>query len=91
MRRDIAATVSVAHKTLLIIKVYLSVKESKKIESSNSNTSERQINPKIVPTIPRKLINPRFWKNSDFLRLYPAANMMGGSIIEKKISLLNCI
>ena len=57
---EIAATVSVAHSTLLIISVSFSVKESKKIESNNYRTNERQINPKIVPTIPKKLIRPRF-------------------------------
>lgn len=69
LSKEMAATVSVAHKTLLIMSVYFSVKESKNIESNSSKTKERQINPKIVPTTPKKLIKPRFWKNRDFLRL----------------------
>lgn len=88
---DIAATVSVAHNTLLIISVSFSVSESKNISSSNDNTTDRHKNPKIVPTIPKKLIKPKFWKNSDFLKLNPAENIIGGRIIEKKMSLLNCI
>jgi hypothetical protein len=44
------------------------------------------INAMIVPMTPRKLIIPKFSKNRDFLRLYPAENIMGGRIIVKNIS-----
>ncbi len=88
---EIAATVSVAQRTLLIINVYFNVRVSKNISSRTDNTSDRHTNPNIVPNTPKKLINPIFWKNNDFLRLYPAANIIGGRMIEKKISLLNSI
>ena len=88
---EIHATVSVAHRTLLIMSVYLSVRASKNIESSIVKNTDRQINPIMVPMIPMKLISQRFWKKSDFLRLYPAAKMMGGRMMEKKMSLLNII
>jgi hypothetical protein len=83
------ATVSVAHKTLLIIRVSLSVKVSKNISSRMDKKRERQMKQMMVPKMPKKLISPRFWKKRDFLRLYPAAKMMGGKMIEKKMSLLN--
>lgn len=47
--------------------------------------------PIMVPMTPRKMIIPKFQKNNDFLREYPAENMMGGKMIVKKISLLNTI
>jgi hypothetical protein len=43
----------------------------------------------MVPKMPKKLIKPKFWKNRDFLRLYPAENMMGGRMSEKNMLLLN--
>jgi hypothetical protein len=46
-------------------------------------------NPMIVPTIPKNTTIAKFSKNSDFLKLYPAENIIGGKIIVKKISLLN--
>ncbi len=82
---------SVAHNTLLIIRVYFSVKVSKNISSKMDKNKARQIKLIIVPKIPKKLISPRFWKNNDFLRPYPAAKIIGGKIIEKKMSLLNSI
>lgn len=51
----------------------------------------RIINEKIVPIAPKKLIIPKFSKNNDFLRLYPAANMIGGKIKVKNISFENYI
>jgi hypothetical protein len=64
---------------------------SKNISSKIDKNSARQIKLIIVPKIPKKLISPRFWKNKDFLRPYPAAKMIGGSMMEKKMSLLNSI
>ncbi len=67
--REIHATVSVAHKTLLIINIYFKVKELKNISSRRDKNTDKQIKPMIVPKIPKKLISPIFWKNKDFLRL----------------------
>lgn len=44
----------------------------------------------MVPTIPKKVIIPKFSKNKDFLKLYPAEKIIGGNIIVKKISPENC-
>jgi hypothetical protein len=38
-----------------------------------------------VPMIPKNDIIPKFSKNNDFLKLYPAAKMMGGNINIKNI------
>lgn len=43
----------------------------------------------MVPTTPRKLIIQKLSKNSPFLRLYPAENMIGGKMRVKKKSLWN--
>ncbi len=51
----------------------------------------RERKPMIVPIIPRKATMAKFSKKRDFLRLYPAEKMMGGRMMVKKISLLNCI
>lgn len=40
--------------------------------------------------MPKKVIIPKFSKNKDFLRLYPAENIIGGSMIVKNISPENC-
>ena len=55
------------------------------------NTKLIQINPIIVPIIPKKEMIPKFWKKRDFLKLYPAEKMIGGNIIVKNISLLKAI
>jgi hypothetical protein len=39
----------------------------------------------IVPIAPKNEIIPKFSKNNDFLRLYPAAKMIGGKIKVKNI------
>jgi len=57
---EIQATVSVAHNTLLTIRVYFKVKASKNISSKIDKNPAKQKNPIIVPTIPKKLIRPIF-------------------------------
>jgi hypothetical protein len=47
--------------------------------------------PMIVPITPKKLIIPKFSKNRDLRREYPAEKIMGGRIMVKKISLSNTI
>lgn len=66
--KDIAATVSVAHKTLLnsIISFRFSSLKMKLLISEQKR--QREINPMMVPIIPRKVIMPKFSKKSDFLR-----------------------
>lgn len=67
--RDIAATVSVAHRTALSIISSLRVRVS-----LNTNLlitkmkTEIRMKPKMVPMTPRKLIMPKCSKNRDFLR-----------------------
>lgn len=84
--RDRAATVSVAHSTLLksmtsgVVSNPLKMKWLKKL--INAVRTTKLI---MVPMIPRKLMIPKFSKNKDFLRLYPAAKIMGGSMKVKKI------
>lgn len=43
----------------------------------------------MVPTTPKNVIIPKFSKNSDFLKLYPAEKIIGGRIMVKNISLEN--
>jgi len=43
----------------------------------------------IVPNTPNKAIYKKYLKNDLPLRLYPAANMIGGNIKVKKISSSN--
>jgi hypothetical protein len=81
----LAATVSVAHKTLLRINISVRVSTSK-ILLISMMYPEINKNPMTVPTIPKKLIIPKFSKKSDFLRLYPAEKMIGGKIIAKNSS-----
>ena len=50
-----------------------------------------QRNPIIVPTMPKNTTIAKFSKNNDFLKLYPAENIIGGKIMVKNISLLNDI
>lgn len=45
----------------------------------------KQMKPMIVPMIPRNATMPKFSKNKDFLKLYPAENIIGGKIIAKNI------
>lgn len=42
-----------------------------------------QMNPMMVPNIPKNQIIPKLSKNSDFLKLYPAEKIIGGRIIAK--------
>ena len=51
----------------------------------------KHIKPIIVPIIPKNATIPKFSKNNDFLRLYPAEKIIGGKMIAKNISLLNSI
>ena len=46
-----------------------------------------QRNPIIVPTMPKNTTIAKFSKNNDFLKLYPAENIIGGKIMVKNISL----
>lgn len=87
-----AVTVSVAHKTLLssITSDILS-RWSKKMLLKKFMQAESATNENIVPKMPRKVMSPRFWKNSDFRRLYPAANMIGGRMKVKNTSFENMI
>lgn len=85
-----AATVSVAQSTLLSRRtcdsvIFLKMKWFK-IEINRASKT----NPIIVPKIPKKVIIPKFSKNNDFLKLYPAENIIGGSIMVKNISPENC-
>jgi uncharacterized membrane protein YciS (DUF1049 family) len=57
---EIAATVSVAHSTLLTIKIYLKVKIPKNKLSKKSKNNVKQIKPIMVPKMPKKLIKPKF-------------------------------
>lgn len=82
---------SVAHNTLLISRIYFRFSVLKNIPSRMLRNTDKHTNPMTVPRMPRKLINPKFSKNKDFLRLYPAENIIGGNMIEKNMSLLNCI
>lgn len=46
-------------------------------------TNVMQIKPIIVPITPKNHIIPKLSKNKDFLKLYPAEKIIGGSIIAK--------
>lgn len=89
---DRAATVSVAQSTLLssITSLVLSI-PSKQNVLNRLMKAERTMKLSRVPTIPKKLMIPKFSKKRDLRRLYPAAKMMGGRMNVKKISLLNSI
>lgn len=80
----IAATVSVAHITLLIIITYVKVRVLKMYLLIKIMNPVIKIKPMIVPTIPKNQIIPKLSKNKDFLRLNPAENIMGGKMIAKK-------
>ena len=67
--RDMAATVSVAQRTLLIIRIYFKFRVSKNRLSKKLRNIAKKMNPMIVPSTPKKLISPKCWKNNDFLRL----------------------
>jgi len=58
--RDIAATVSVAQRTLLNNKTYLRVNVLKITLSTKLKNIDRLANPIIVPITPKKLIIPKF-------------------------------
>jgi hypothetical protein len=45
----------------------------------------KHIKPIIVPIIPKNATIPKFSKNNDFLRLYPAEKIIGGKMIAKNI------
>lgn len=45
----------------------------------------RHKNPIIVPIIPKNATIPKFSKNKDFLKLYPAEKIIGGKIMAKNI------
>lgn len=47
--------------------------------------------PIMVPMMPRNPIIPKFSKNSDLRRLYPAEKMIGGRMIAKNSSSENFI
>lgn len=57
--RLLAATVSVAHRTLPSISISVSVRAWKKL-LIRIRYSARSMNPITVPTMPRKLIIPKF-------------------------------
>lgn len=84
-----AATVSVAHITLLIIITYVKVRVLKMYLLMRIMKPVIKINPIIVPTIPRNQIMPKLSKNKDFLRLNPAEKIMGGRMIAKNSSFEN--
>ena len=63
--RALAATVSVAHRTLLSSIIYLSGSFWKKRESMPQQHRVIKINPIMVPMTPRKMIIPKFWKKRD--------------------------
>ena len=84
--RAIAATVSVAHNTLLISKHYVRVKLLKICVFKNTITKDIKIKPMIVPKMPRNPVIAKFSKKRDFLRLYPAEKMIGGKIKVKNKS-----
>lgn len=80
-----AATVSVAQRTQLSSIISLRSSLWKMIASSIEQNKDRHTKPIMVPITPRKVIIPKFSKNKDFLREYPAEKMMGGSMMVKKI------
>jgi len=57
---DMAATVSVAHRTLLSIIISLRLSCLKNKELISEQKRLRQMKPMMVPMIPRKLIIPKF-------------------------------
>jgi hypothetical protein len=57
---DIAATVSVAHRTELIIRISVKVKASKNRLFIRIMIALRHKNPMIVPMIPRNATTPKF-------------------------------
>jgi len=83
--------VSVAQRTELIIRHSVRVRVWKIMSLMKIINPVRQTNPMIVPMMPRNTTIPKFSKNKDFLRLYPAEKIIGGRMIAKKISLLNYI
>ena len=60
MINDIAATVSVAQRTLLSMRIYLKFNILKKRASKKVKKAVRHKKPIIVAAIPRKLIIPKF-------------------------------
>lgn len=80
-----AATVSVAERTLLTMSSSVSVSTWKIVLLMNTRKILRQMKPMTVPTTPRKLIMAKFSKKSDFRRLYPAEKIIGGRMMAKKI------
>lgn len=88
---DMAATVSVAHRTQLTNMISFKSSALKNRESMAEQNRHKLTNPMIVPITPKKVIMPKFSKNSDFLSEYPAEKMMGGNMMVKKISLSNTI
>lgn len=85
MIKVIAATVSVAHITLLIIITSDKVRALNKYLFIKNMKPDKNIKPMIVPITPKNQIMPKFSKNNDLRRLYPAEKMMGGSMIAKNI------
>lgn len=89
--RAIAATVSVAHSTLLIIMSSESERALKMKVLIRMRKPVMATKPMIVPIIPKKPIMPKFSKNKDLRRLYPAEKIIGGRIMAKKSSSENLI
>ena len=58
--RDIAATVSVAHSTLLTINTSVIVNVLKMKIFNTASISDSKMKPIIVPTTPKKVIIPKF-------------------------------
>ena len=58
--RDMAATVSVAQRTLLSIIIYLREREDPMAKLMKVQKRHSKIKPIIVPATPKKLIMPKF-------------------------------
>lgn len=69
MINDIAATVSVAHRTLLTMRTSDRVNVLKIQLLRPNKINDSIINPSIVPITPKNVIIPKFSKNKLFLRL----------------------
>lgn len=87
--REIAAKVSVAHNTLLIIITSANEKTWKIYWLMTIIKPVIKTKPMIVPKTPKNQIKPKLSKNKDLRKLYPAEKIIGGSIIAKNISLEN--
>lgn len=74
-----------AHKTELIIRIYVNVNALKNNLLIKIKNPVKHKKPIIVPMIPRNANTPKLSKNNDLRKLYPAENIIGGKIIAKNI------